>query len=96
MDAISAANGAAAITAAASSCGDDISDASGSGSGAPIGQWPMQAHFGALSHAAPELIKGEKLSKASDVYSVGVLLWELVTGKVSGHIAAEHICTASI
>lgn len=75
MDAISAA------TTAASACAGDAA-ASENGSGAPLGQWPVQPHFGALSHAAPELIRGEELSKASDVYSVGVLLWELVTGQV--------------
>lgn len=42
-----------------------------------------QHSFGALTHAAPELIRGEQLCKASDVYSVGVLVWELLTGQVS-------------
>jgi serine/threonine protein kinase len=79
MDAISAANG----TAASSSCGDACAAGGSASCGAPLGQWPAQAqHFGALSHAAPELIRGDDLSKASDVYSVGVLLWELVTGQV--------------
>jgi serine/threonine protein kinase len=82
MDAISAANGTTA-TAAGSSCGDASAAGGNASSGAPLGQWPAQAqHFGALSHAAPELIRGDDLSKASDVYSVGVLLWELVTGQV--------------
>lgn len=79
MDAISAANGTAAATAESFWGGD--TSASTSGSGAPLGHNPAQ-HFGALSHAAPELIRGEALGKASDVYSVGVLLWELVTGQV--------------
>ena len=32
-------------------------------------------------YASPEQIRGEKLSPASDIYSLGVLLYELVTGK---------------
>ncbi|KAF6253847.1 hypothetical protein COO60DRAFT_383790 [Scenedesmus sp. NREL 46B-D3] len=90
MDAISAANGTAA-TAASSSCGDPSSAvaaaAAGNASpGVPLGQWPVQAQqFGALSHAAPELMRGGELSKASDVYSVGVLLWELLTGQAPFH-----------
>jgi serine/threonine protein kinase len=42
-----------------------------------------QQHFGALTHAAPELVSGAPMTKAADVYSVGVLLWELLTGQVS-------------
>ncbi|WIA40607.1 hypothetical protein OEZ86_013945 [Tetradesmus obliquus] len=84
MDAISAANGTAASS---SSCGDASATPAGSpGAGVPLGQSRSQAqHFGALSHAAPELIRGGELSKASDVYSVGVLLWELLTGQVPFH-----------
>ena len=32
-------------------------------------------------YASPEQIRGEKLTPASDIYSLGVLLYELVTGK---------------
>jgi serine/threonine protein kinase len=44
------------------------------GGGAPLCQ-------AALSHAAPELVAGETASKAADIWSLGVVLWELVTGK---------------
>eukprot|EP00775_Hariotina_reticulata_P005410 gene5410-5643_t len=77
MDAISAANGTTSI--------DGSSDGTSAAATTPCcGQgWPAgQPRFGALSHAAPELIRGLELSKASDVYSVGVLLWELVTGQL--------------
>ena len=30
----------------------------------------------------PQLFKGQKTNKKSDVYSVGVLLWEISSGKV--------------
>lgn len=50
----------------------------------------QQPRFGALSHAAPELIRGEALSKASDVYSVGVLLWELLSGQVRRRCLGCH------
>lgn len=53
-----------------------------SAGGGSLGWQPCQHRFGALSHAAPELIRGAQLSKASDVYSIGVLLWELLTGQV--------------
>jgi hypothetical protein len=43
---------------------------------------PDKHGIGALTHAAPELLTGMPLTTACDVYSVGVLLWELVTGKV--------------
>jgi hypothetical protein len=41
-----------------------------------------QQGFGALTHAAPELLSGQPLCAACDVFSVGVLLWELLVGQV--------------
>lgn len=43
-----------------------------------------QQGFGALTHAAPELLSGQPLCAACDVFSVGVLLWELLVGQVRG------------
>ena len=34
--------------------------------------------MGAISHAAPEVVAGAALSKAADIFALGVLLWELV------------------
>ncbi|KAJ9506168.1 hypothetical protein QJQ45_002456 [Haematococcus lacustris] len=37
---------------------------------------------GALSHAAPEVVAGQAASQAADVWSLGVLLWQMVSGEV--------------
>ncbi|PRP97381.1 protein kinase domain-containing protein [Enhygromyxa salina] len=36
----------------------------------------------APAYAAPELIRGESVSPAADVYALGILLWELILGSV--------------
>ena len=36
---------------------------------------------GTPGYMAPELSKGEKASRASDMYSLGVILYEIVTGR---------------
>ncbi|GMH39105.1 hypothetical protein BSKO_07003 [Bryopsis sp. KO-2023] len=36
---------------------------------------------GTATHMPPELLKGGVLSPAADVYSFGILLWELITGE---------------
>jgi serine/threonine protein kinase len=41
-----------------------------------------------LSHAAPELVAGQLPSLAADTWSLGVILWELVTGEWQG---AHHL-----
>ena len=36
---------------------------------------------GTLSHMAPEMMTDGRVSRASDVYAFGILLWELYTGE---------------
>lgn len=41
---------------------------------------PPPTHTGTLTHMAPEVLLQGKVSRASDVYAFGILLWELYTG----------------
>jgi serine/threonine protein kinase len=36
--------------------------------------------YGVIPYIAPEILKGAKSSKASDIYSMGMIMWELTTG----------------
>lgn len=54
------------------------------------------AFTGTLSHAAPELLRGEAASAASDAWSLGVVMFEALTGRLpvpgdSGAAAIEHL-----
>jgi len=31
---------------------------------------------------APEILRGEKYEESADVYSFGVIVWEMLTGKI--------------
>jgi serine/threonine protein kinase len=48
--------------------------------------------FGTITHQPPELMRSGRLSKPADVYSFGVLMWEMImaahpwTGKMMGEI----------
>jgi serine/threonine protein kinase len=45
------------------------------------GQGPIQA-IGTPAYVSPEMIRGDVVDSRSDVYSVGVILYELLTGKL--------------
>jgi serine/threonine protein kinase len=36
--------------------------------------------YGVIPYIAPEIFKGTKFSKASDIYSLGMIMWECTTG----------------
>ncbi|GBB95919.1 hypothetical protein RclHR1_26430003 [Rhizophagus clarus] len=36
--------------------------------------------IGVLPYLAPEVLRGEKYTKAADIYSLGVIMWEITTG----------------
>lgn len=39
--------------------------------------------FGELSYMAPEVLNGEEHTKASDLWSLGCMLYEMYTGRVN-------------
>ncbi|GBC09450.1 hypothetical protein RclHR1_08880003 [Rhizophagus clarus] len=38
-------------------------------------------NYGIIPYMAPEIFQGQKYTKASDVYSFGMIMWELMTGR---------------
>ena len=38
-------------------------------------------NYGIIPYMAPEILQGQKYTKASDVYSFGMIMWELMTGR---------------
>jgi serine/threonine protein kinase len=37
--------------------------------------------YGIIPYVAPEIFRGQKYTKASDIYSFGMIMWELMTGR---------------
>ena len=37
--------------------------------------------YGIISYVAPEIFQGQKYTKSSDIYSFGMIMWELMTGR---------------
>src|SRR5207302_10007176 len=42
---------------------------------------PLNSIYGNLSYIAPEVIAGKETTFASDIYSVGILMWEISSGQ---------------
>ncbi|CAI2191028.1 1993_t:CDS:2 [Funneliformis geosporum] len=42
---------------------------------------PLKSVYGNLPYIAPEVIFGQKSTKASDIYSIGMLMWEISSGQ---------------
>jgi len=48
--------------------------------------------YGVIPYIAPEIFKGAKFSKESDIYSLGMIMWELTTGcKPFANVEHDHI-----
>src|SRR5690242_115716 len=43
---------------------------------------PLNSIYGNLPYIAPEVISGKETSFASDIYSVGMLMWEISSGQL--------------
>src|SRR6266545_1678459 len=46
----------------------------------PVDEKSSNKIYGIVSYIAPEVLQGKKNTKESDVYSVGMLMWELFAG----------------
>lgn len=55
------------------------------------GQTATQSFVFTPEYASPEQVRGEKLTTASDVYSLGVILYELLTGRRPYKIDSRNI-----
>ncbi|CAL8461195.1 g726 [Coccomyxa elongata] len=64
-------------------------------------QLSTASHYGTLSYAAPEVLLRKKCSSKVDIFSLGVVLWEMVTNQVPDRyffddniIEERHCCGA--
>lgn len=60
----------------------------------PAGVTVDASRFMTLAHASPEQIRNQPLTTASDVYSLGVLLYKMLTGARPYHTAGRSVSEA--
>lgn len=57
----------------------------------------LSSQIGTLPYMAPEQVQGENLSIASDIYAVGIVFYEMLTGSppfIQGDISYHHLYSA--
>src|SRR6185369_4136088 len=47
----------------------------------PVDEKSSNKVYGIVSYVAPELLRGKKNTKESDIYSIGMLMWEIFAGR---------------
>jgi serine/threonine protein kinase len=52
---------------------------------------PSDSTYGKLPYIAPEVISGKEITFASNIYSIGILMWEISSG-IQPFINYEHDC----
>ncbi|KAK9837249.1 hypothetical protein WJX81_001439 [Elliptochloris bilobata] len=54
--------------------------------------------YGTITHMAPEVLRFNQISKAADVYSFGVILWELAAGCRAwvGMVHTQIVCAVAV
>src|ERR1043165_75435 len=38
--------------------------------------------YGVIPYMAPEILRGKEYTKSSDIYGFGMIMWELITGRI--------------
>ena len=68
----------------------------------PVDEKSSNKVYGIVSYVAPEVLRGKENTKESDIYSVGMLMWEIFAGHppfddiAHNHCLIFDICTENL